>query len=243
MSHDLAPPWTEKGLLAALRSAGAPALEWVRFKSNRRTIWSVTSAGKALNLHEGYRSAPWALLRHFAAIVTGDDTRETGVAMSAVRGWSGLEPAVARARRRTRKGARTRRLGPREVRPGPCCASRDEIERVRALFLRLNRERFQSALPQDVHLRLSRRMKSRLGHMHGHVRAGRRVVVEIALGADLLLQDNRKVLHDTLLHEMAHAADWLFHGGRGHGATWKAWALRVGCEPRACTRAVVVRDG
>ena len=110
MSHDLAPPWTEKGLLAALRCMGAPDLERVRFKSNRRTIWSITSAGKALNLHEGYRAAPWSLLRHFAAIATGDDTRG---AMSAVRGWPGLEPAVARARRRTRKAARTRRPGRR----------------------------------------------------------------------------------------------------------------------------------
>lgn len=240
MTQAVTPPWTEQRLLSALRSAGAGDLERVRFKPNRRTIWSVTSAGASLNLHEGYRAAPWSLLRHFVMIATRVDTRATRNAESAVREWPGLVPAVERARRRSRRRPQTRTRPPR---PGPCCATPEEIERVRLLFSRLNRERFRDALPGDVHLRLSRRMKSRLGHMRGHVREGRRSIVEIALSADLLLEGNRKVLQDTLLHEMAHATDWLLHGGRGHGATWKTWARLVGCEPRACTRSKVVRHG
>lgn len=241
MNHDLASPWTETDLLTALRNAGARHLERVRFKSNRRTIWSVSSTGKALNLHEGYRAAPWSLLRHFAVIASRGETGAARAARSAVRSWPGLGPAVAGARRRTRKN--NKKAGACHARPGPCCASPEEVGRVRDLFLRLNEERFQNALPPDVHLRLSNRMRSRLGHMRGHVSTGRRIVVEIALSADLLLDGNQDVLNDTLLHEMAHAADWLVHGGRGHGTTWKAWARMVGCEPRACTRAEVVRHG
>jgi hypothetical protein len=77
--------------------------------------------------------------------------------------------------------------------------------------------------------------------MRGHVREGRRVVVEVALSLDLMLGGNDELRTDTLLHEMAHAADWLVDGGRGHGPSWKAWARRVGCRERACTRMPLVR--
>jgi hypothetical protein len=36
---------------------------------------------------------------------------------------------------------------------------------------------------------------------------------------------------DTLLHEMAHVADYLQSGHRGHGSSWRRWAHRVGCRP------------
>ncbi len=55
---------------------------------------------------------------------------------------------------------------------------------------------------------------------------------EIALNLDLLLPGNDAELVDTLLHEMAHAADWLFDGERRHGSSWRRWAERAGCAPR-----------
>jgi predicted SprT family Zn-dependent metalloprotease len=60
-----------------------------------------------------------------------------------------------------------------------------------------------------------------------------RTVKEIAISADLLVPENRAVLEDTLLHEMAHAEAWLRHGHRGHGPIWRRVAERVGCTPRA----------
>jgi hypothetical protein len=52
---------------------------------------------------------------------------------------------------------------------------------------------------------------------------------------------------DTLLHEMAHAADFLETGAVGHGPGWRRWARRVGCDPRAVclgsVRARRVRSG
>ena len=235
--------WTEERLLAALRGAGARALERVRFKRNRSTIWSLTAGGTALNLHEGYRSAPWSRLRHFSTIARRPDRShpDTRDAMAEVKAWPGLEPALERARRADVGGRTGRVAGSGRVRPGPCCASPAQLAWLRALYDRLNRERFGGRLPGGLHLRLSRRMRSRLGHMRGHVADGRRYVVEIALSVDLMLEGNGRVRVDTLLHEMAHAADWLADGGRGHGPGWKAWARTAGCEPRACTRTTVIR--
>lgn len=34
-------------------------------------------------------------------------------------------------------------------------------------------------------------------------------------------------LRCTLIHEMCHAATWVFDGDKGHGATWKSWANKV----------------
>lgn len=34
-------------------------------------------------------------------------------------------------------------------------------------------------------------------------------------------------LRCTLIHELCHAATWLFHGENGHGTTWKRWAARA----------------
>ena len=64
--------------------------------------------------------------------------------------------------------------------------------------------------------------------------AGGRYVVEIALNADLMLPGNDEVRNETLIHEMAHVADLLEHGRVGHGPTWRAIAIRVGCAPTAC---------
>jgi predicted SprT family Zn-dependent metalloprotease len=75
-------------------------------------------------------------------------------------------------------------------------------------------------------------MRSALGYMvPGEERGGERWVQEIALNVDLMLEGNGAERVDTLLHEMAHAADYLLSGHRGHGASWRAWARRAGCRP------------
>jgi predicted SprT family Zn-dependent metalloprotease len=75
-------------------------------------------------------------------------------------------------------------------------------------------------------------MKSSLGYMvPGEETGGVRRVQEIALNVDLMLEGNGAERIDTLLHEMAHAADYLLTGHRGHGASWRAWARQVGCRP------------
>jgi hypothetical protein len=65
-------------------------------------------------------------------------------------------------------------------------------------------------------------------------------VLEIALNVDLMLQGNGRERLDTLVHEMAHAADWLFSGGEGHGHSWRRWAARARCQTVTCTSDPIV---
>lgn len=240
----------ETEVLRRLREEGATRLETVRYRRNRSTIWSLTAGGTVLNLHEAYRRAPWPVVRAFAVIARVALARDRGNraeyarAARHVRRWPGLEPALRRIRaeHRRRKPRRRARGGGRgALRPGPCCASPAQREYLRALYLHLNRTRFGGCLPANLPLRLSSRMKRRLGQMRGQVLDGGRTVVEIALNEDLMLEGNGGERVDTLLHEMAHAADWLTEGGRGHGTSWKSWARRVGCVDRACTHAEIRR--
>lgn len=234
----------ESELLRRLRAEGARRLSAVRYRRNRSTIWSLTRGGTVLNLHEAYGSAPWSVVRCFAVIARLAGSRDAGARMdyraaaARVRSWSGLEPALRRVRasRPGRRRASTRRTAPV---PGPCCGTPEQRRYLRALFLHLNRTRFGGALPREIPLRLSSRMTSRLGQMRGRVVGHRRVVVEIALNEDLMLEGNDRERLDTLVHEMAHAADWLFDGGRGHGPTWRAWAGRAGCVARARARTAI----
>jgi len=246
--------WTDEALLAALREAGAPELERVRFKPNRRTIWSVTAGGARLNLHVAFRRAPWAVVRDFAAIAAGaalparTRPRAFHEAARRVRAWPDLEPEMGRIQatwRPARRGSTGRSSAPRRrfARPGPCSATPEQLRELRQLYLALNFERFGNRLPADLHLRLSSRMRSRLGQAVGDTREGRRRVVEIALNARLMEEGQEAQRLDTLLHEMVHAALWLLRGDMSHGDHWRAWARSVGCNPRACTSRIPSGNG
>lgn len=230
----------ESTLLRTLRQHGAVRLREVRFRANRSTIWSLTQEGRRLNLHDGYREAPESVVRAFAVIARdahrgGRAYRE---AAEKVRTWPGVGRAVRRvrathqARLRRQRGARCR--GPASF--GPCCATVEQRAYLDRLYHHLNVTRFDGRLPRRIPLRLSNRMRTSLGQMVPGVRGGRRVALEIALNVDLMLAANERHLMDTMLHEMAHVADYLFHGEVGHGASWCRWAKRAGCEPRPQAR-------
>ncbi len=231
-------------VLALLRGWGGHRLQAVRFRRNRRTIWSLTQRGTVLNLHEGYRGAPTDILQHFAVIVAeaAAPTWRYREAADAVRRWTGLRPALDRAREESRaRGAPA--LDPWRRTPGPCTGTPGQRRYLAALYEHMNEERFSGRLPGSLSLRLSHRMRSRLGHMVPGFVPGTRTprVVEIALNADLLLAANAAVRVDTLLHEMAHAAEWLFEGRTGHGPGWRRWARIAGCRERACTGEAIHR--
>ena len=71
--------------------------------------------------------------------------------------------------------------------------------------------------------------------MQPGTRDGVRTVIELALNVDLMLEGNGRERIDTLIHEMAHAADWLFSGKLDHGPSWQRWARYAGCQVTACT--------
>ena len=257
---------TEAELLDLLRRLGAERLRSVRLRDNRRTIWSLTQGGTVLNLHSAFGEAPRDVFSHFAVIANEALARTPTYRKAAqeVRNWQGLEPALLRlrsrqagphvtvrgeggARRSSSRssapgscGQRRRRSGFRP-RPGPCVATPEQGRYLRELYRLLNELRFDGRLPTGANLRLSSRMRSRLGQMVPGRRFGIRSVVEIALNADLMLEGNGSARIDTLLHEMAHAAEWLFDGTVGHGEGWRQWARRAGCRDRACTPEPILR--
>lgn len=231
--------------LRELKSRGARRLKRVNFRANRSTIWSLTQDATVLNLHVAYRRAPASILDAFATIVRGRGWRTAGVreASECVQNWPGLTPvleAVRKSHAQRMRRAATRCGGDDEI--THCCATPEQRAYLRALYRYLNKTRFDGLLPDDVPVRLSSRMTASLGHMiPGQDRRRGRFILEIALNVDLMLEGNGAERMDTLLHEMAHVADFLFDGNYGHGETWRAWARHAGCRAETKYDRPVVR--
>ena len=232
-------------LLDELRRRGARRLHRVSLRSNRSTIWSLTQNATALNLHVGYAAAPPLVLDAFATIVKeqGREVEAVWDARNVVRDWPGLAPFLEQAQAEHVGKRRNQALCEEGGEDTHCCGTPPQRAYLRAIYRYFNNTRFGGMLPADVPIRLSNRMKSALGHMlPGHHEDDGRYVAEIALNVDLMLSGNGAERIDTLLHEMAHAADYLRNGGRGHGASWRDWATRIGCRPdREYHRPVVRR--
>ncbi len=213
--------------LEELRARGADRLVKVSFRANRRTIWSVTGGGTVLNLHEGYRRADPELLDHLALVARHPrgGPPEARKARQVVRHHPPLIEALE-AIHDTRRPPRT----------GPNCATPAQQAYLDALYGALNRATFAGALPAGLPIRLSRRMRSTWGKVTLGRRRRSRVVTELALNLDLMLEANDALRLEVMLHEMAHVEAWILHGDRGHGRHWKGIARRVGCTPRARSR-------
>lgn len=231
--------------LRELQLRGARRLKGVNFRANRSVIWSLTQDTTVLNLHVAYRRAPASILDALATIVRGRGWRTAAVreASEQVRTWPGLTPvleAVRASHAQRRRRAATGGAAGAEV--TPCCGTPEQRRYLRAVYRYLNMTRFDGLLPDDIPIRLSNRMKVGLGHMlPGRDRKGGRVVIELALNVDLMLEGNGAERMDTLLHEMAHVAEWILDGSYGHGETWKKWARHAGCRAASCYDRSVVR--
>jgi hypothetical protein len=230
------PPWSSADLLRELSRRGARRLRSVVLRANRRTIWSLTAGGTRFNLHRAFSLAPEAVLDDLSLIAR--EARRRSEAYRRAAGRIAQWPVVLESIRDLRSAAEGRRRGAR----GPCCATPGQRAYLTALYDAINMRSFGGRLPSGVPVRLSSRMRSRLGHMvPGFDAEGRPYVVEIALNADLMLAANDDVRTETLLHEMVHVADLLQHGQVGHGPTWRRLALEAGCEPRACRQGPIRR--
>ena len=224
---------TPQEFLFELQRRGATRLSRVSFRRNRSIIWSLTQRGRVLNVHAAYGEATPEILDAFAVLARegGIRSRAARQAANAIGAW----PAVTYALREAR-AARENGL------PTGCCATPEQKRYLRALYRWFNETRFGGRLPDTIPVRLSSRMVSSLGHMlPADEVPGPRRVAEIALNVDLMLPGNGAERLDTLLHEMAHAADYLESGNRGHGASWRAWARRVGARPDRIYERPVVR--
>ena len=227
-------PWDRRTLLAALRARGAIRLAEIAFRRNKRTIWSLTRGGRRLNLHVAFQDASPAVVDDLATVAreAGRRTVRAREAARRLAGWGPLRDRMVRLR-----GAGGDPSGSQ----GPCCGSPEQLAHLRRLYRHLNATRFDGDLPDIVPIRLSNRMTRRLGHMAPGDGTGAPWIREIALNVDLMLAGNDALRVDTMLHEMAHAQEYLTHGSFGHGPAWRKIARRVGCEPRACRDAALER--
>jgi len=230
---------TPHDFLVELHARGADRVRRVVFRDTRSTIFSLTRYGRVLNLNAAFAAAPPELLDAFAVVAkTGARrTKAYDRAVNAIRNWPPLVEALenARARHAANGG---RRVGPRLA---PCCGTPEQQAYLQDLYARLNQACFGGRLPPDIRIRLSNRMRRRLGQIRYDDAGPERAVLEIALNVDLMLRANDEHRLETMLHEMAHAEAYLLYGERGHGPRWRRIARRVGCEPRACSDVRIAR--
>lgn len=223
---------TEETLLETIRARSGRDLTRLCFKANQVRLLSMSRDGATLYLHACFRGAPPEVVAAVAAFLR----------------LSPGSPSSHRAAARLREYARPHLAPngggsarpPAPPTPGRCCGTPAQRQFLSALYREYNHTYCDGRLPATLPLRFSDRMRRRLGHIRYDRGAdGERVVIELALNIDLMLEGSERQLRDTLLHEMAHVEAWLTHGHRGHGAPWRRIARRLGCEPRACTRAVI----
>jgi len=48
-----------------------------------------------------------------------------------------------------------------------------------------------------------------------------------------------EIMKDTLRHEIAHALAWKYDKNMSHDTVWKKWAVKLGANPKSCTKAGV----
>ncbi len=203
------PPRTAEELLGRMRDLGLRRVDRCTLTRNRTVMVSV--GGVELRVHEGYLDAPEPVLRAIVAFVQGRTRADRRAAQRTIIAAA----AVAHVRPRP----------PERTHPD------DEamVARLRALHARLNAGRFGGAL-RDIPVRVSRRMRSRLGH---YVPAGDHATVEIVISRRHIRRDGWDDAIDTLLHEMVH--QWQDESALhvDHGAAFRRKARQVGATPAA----------
>jgi hypothetical protein len=195
---------------------GLRDVDRIHTHTNRTVMVSLT-ARRVLRLHRGYASAPDRVLR---AIVRF------------------LDPRVPRAARR---GAEREFLAfpvEEHAPPPPRPARQDRprpgdlvlLQRLGSLHERFNAERFGGALG-PIPIRLSGRMRTRLGELAVDLRTGR--ATEIAISRRHVLRHPWAEVEHTVLHEMVH--QWQAESGLAvnHGRSFRRKAAELGIEPQA----------
>ena len=182
-----------------------------------RTVMVSLNARRVLRLHRGYAWAPDRVLR---AIVRFLDPRvPRPLRRLAEREFLAFPvelyaPAVPRAPRRDRP------------RPGDLLV----LHRLATAHERLNAAHFGSGLG-GIPIRLSGRMRTRLGELSVDLRTGR--PIEIAISRRHIARHPWHEVEHTLLHEMVH--QWQAESGLrvDHGAAFRRKAREVGVLPAA----------
>ncbi|MFL5582100.1 MAG: SprT-like domain-containing protein [Gemmatimonadaceae bacterium] len=208
---DAAPaPRTAEELLARLKALGLADIDRCRLTRNRTVM--VSFRGRELRVHAGYLTAPEPVLRAVVKFVRGRTRAERRQAQVVILAHPVERPSRARRPERTR---------PEDE---PACRALTDWH------ARYNAEHFGGAL-RSVPVRISRRMKTRLGHYSAATPAGD--VAEIVIAARHIRRHGWDEALHTLLHEMVH--QWQDEHGHAidHGRSFRQKAREVGITPSA----------
>lgn len=211
--HEASPRNAEE-LRARLQRLGLGAQYRVRLTTNRTVF--VSYSGGELRIHDSFLGADEEVWKAIIVFVHG---RNRAVRQEARR--TILEFPVARSHDPPR-----RRRSPERTNPADLPLIRG-LSRWHGVY---NDERFDGSL-REVPIRISRRMKSRLGH---YSPASEGCVPEIVLSRRHIRRDGWDEALHTLLHEMVH--QWQDEHGLvvDHGASFRSKARAVGITPLAC---------
>ncbi|HEX8725412.1 MAG TPA: SprT-like domain-containing protein [Gemmatimonadaceae bacterium] len=210
-------PRDAEELLARLRTLGMHRIDRCVLTRNRTVM--VSFGHGEIRVHEGYLGAPESVLRAVVAFVEGRTRTERRAAREAIVAARVVSHVTPRPPERTH--------------PDDAAL----VARLQELHARLNLERFGGSL-REIPVRVSRRMKSRLGH---YVPASQGAPVEIVISRRHVRRDGWADATDTLLHEMVH--QWQDESGLpvDHRAAFRRKAREVGAAPTA--KKVVDRTG
>jgi len=204
-----------------LRAAGLSPETPVVPHTNRRVLVTLTRRG-ALRVHAGYRFAPDPVLAAIARWARPRQRRADRLEAGRI-----LAAFPVHAHEPPRTALRRRPSLPAD--PGDAA----RLERLGNLHALLNSRHFGGTLG-EVKLRLSARMRRRLGEFRPPSGAEPRPV--ITLSRRHLRRDGWSRAAETLLHEMVH--QWQAQNGRplGHGPEFRLKCSEIGIEGRAVAR-------
>lgn len=211
---DEAPPKNAEELRARLQRIGLGSQYRVRLTTNRTVV--VSYSGGELRIHNSFLGASEDVWKSIITFVHGRTRVVRNEARRAILQFPVARPADAARHKRAPE------------RPHP--ADLPFIRELTRLHKSYNEQRFDGTL-REIPIRISRRMKSRLGH---YCPSSEGCEPEIVLSRRHIRRDGWEEALHTLLHEMVH--QWQDEQGLvvDHGASFRAKARAVGITPLAC---------
>ncbi len=211
---DEARPRNAQELRARLQRLGLGSQYRVRLTTNRTVV--VSYSGGELRIHYSFLDADEEVWKAIITFVYGRNRVARQEARRAI-----LEFPVARSNDPPRRKRRPERTNPADL---------PVIRDLSRWHLEYNSERFGGVL-RAIPIRISRRMKSRLGHYSPASDGCDPVIV---LSRRHIRRDGWEEALHTLLHEMVH--QWQDEQGLpvDHGSSFRVKARAVGITPLAC---------
>ena len=205
----------EECLPERLATLGLREIDRIVIHTNRTVMLSFSK--RVLRIHRGYAFASDRVLK---AIVRFLNPRVPRVLRRAAEREFLAFPVEEHAPARPRPCSRER------ARPGDLVL----LHRLTDLHQRLNADHFGGALG-EIPIRLSSRMRTRLGELAVEIRSGR--PLEITISRRHLARHPWPEIEHTMLHEMVH--QWQSESGLriDHGRTFRLKAREVGVVPTA----------